>query len=165
MQRASSPNASMMNDQSKAHEAGDGAVKRKGQDPQDETIAFREDRPGPLPYLRRQTTSNVRRASSARTESSSRPSFNPQASTDSLLLPRATGKEDATEPDEPTLWYSAPLLFAVVPALGGVIFKSGSVFITDLALLVLAALYLNWCLVSPWYACLGPFQCVLLTVC
>lgn len=133
------------------NEVPNGTVTRPEAHQQDDTITFEDDRPGPLPYLRRQTTSNARRASSAaRTDSSSRHSFNPQASTDSLLLPRATGKEHEKEHDEPTLWYSAPLLFAVVPALGGVIFKSGSVFITDLALLVLAALYLNWCLVSPW---------------
>lgn len=51
---------------------------------------------------------------------------------------------------EASLWYSLPLLFAIVPAIGGVAFKSGATILTDLALLCLAAVYLNWCLTSPW---------------
>lgn len=72
-----------------------------------------------------------------------------RSSTEDLLRPRATGKEGEFH-QEPSLWHSLPLLFAVVPAIGGVAFKSGSIFITDLSLLVLAAIYLNWCLTSPW---------------
>lgn len=95
-----------------------------------------------------------RRASSLRsirTDSSSldaRP-FSFRSSTDDLLAPRA--RENDGEPHlEPSLWYSVPLLFAVVPAIGGVAFKSGNVFLTDLSLLILAAIYLNYCLVTPW---------------
>lgn len=51
---------------------------------------------------------------------------------------------------EPDLWSSAPLLFAVLPAVGGIAFKNGSILLTDLSLLVLAAIYLNWCIVTPW---------------
>lgn len=71
------------------------------------------------------------------------------SSTDDLLSPKATGEEDEIH-QEPSLWYSAPLLCAIVPAIGGIVFKKGSVLVTDLALLVLAAVYLNWCLVTPW---------------
>ena len=83
-----------------------------------------------------------------------------RSSTDDLLRPRATGKEGEFH-QEPSLWHSLPLLFAVVPAIGGVAFKSGSIFITDLSLLVLAAIYLNWCLTSPWlmYFPIFPDRC------
>ena len=91
-----------------------------------------------------------RRASSQRTTSSSslshRASFHKG---DSLFLP-PRAESPTTDQEEPGLWYSAPLLFAIVPAVGGVAFKKGSVLLTDLVLLVLAAVYLNWCLISPW---------------
>lgn len=50
-----------------------------------------------------------------------------------------------------SVWYSLPLVFAIVPAIGGVAFKGGATIATDLALLCLAGVYLNWCLTSPWY--------------
>ena len=90
-----------------------------------------------------------RRSSSFMTESSVDERSSMRSSTDDLLLPRATGEEEEIH-QEPSLWYSFPLLFAIVPAVGGVVFKKGSVLVTDLALLVLAAIYLNWCLVTPW---------------
>ena len=49
-----------------------------------------------------------------------------------------------------SFWYSLPLVFAIVPAIGGVAFKDGATVATDLALLCLAGVYLNWCLTSPW---------------
>jgi len=51
---------------------------------------------------------------------------------------------------EASLWYSVPLLLAIVPALAGLVFNKGSIIITDLALLALAAVYLHWCLLTPW---------------
>lgn len=119
----------------------------------EEASGFPDDLAKPLPEMIRQSSTPYRHSSSVRTASTSRPSasiYNPGASTDSLLLPRATNRD--REHDDPTLWHSAPLLFAIVPAIGGVVFKSGSIILTDLALLILAALYLNWCLVTPWYA-------------
>ncbi|KAL9093178.1 MAG: hypothetical protein Q9159_000355 [Coniocarpon cinnabarinum] len=96
---------------------------------------------------------SIRRASSVMTDGSSstdgrRASF--RASTESLLLPPRAMSDDEPLHEEPSLWYSAPLLFAIVPAVGGVAFKSGSTLLTDVALLALAAIYLNWCLITPW---------------
>lgn len=94
-----------------------------------------------------------RRSNSVRTTESSslesrRASF--RSSTDSLFMPpRPEGVHDELH-EEPSLWYSAPLLFAIVPAVGGVAFKKGTVLLTDFALLSLAAVYLNWCLITPW---------------
>lgn len=99
----------------------------------------------PSPVLQ---TRVPRRKTSFMTESSME---DVRSSTDDLLSPRpATDGDDDEFHQEPSIWYSLPLLFAIVPAIGGVVFKSGSVFITDLALLTIAAIYLNWCLVTPW---------------
>ena len=94
----------------------------------------------------------ARRASSFRTDSSSgatrRASF--RSSTESLISPPRPPSRHEELHEEPSLWYSAPLLFAIVPAIGGVAFKKGAIVFTDIALLSLAAVYLNWCLVTPW---------------
>lgn len=72
-----------------------------------------------------------------------------QSSTDSLLLPKpsATGYEPKHESSN---WDSAPLAFALLPALGGMIFTNGSSVITDIMLLGLAAIFLNWSVRIPW---------------
>jgi len=43
-----------------------------------------------------------------------------------------------------------PLIFALLPAIGGVVHKNGSAFMTDLMLLGLAAIFLNWSVTQPW---------------
>jgi hypothetical protein len=72
-----------------------------------------------------------------------------QESTDDLLLPKpsATGRESSHEPSH---WDSAPLAFALLPALGGMLFKNGSSVITDIMILGLAAIFLNWSVRLPW---------------
>ncbi|KAI9849775.1 MAG: hypothetical protein M1838_006241 [Thelocarpon superellum] len=72
-----------------------------------------------------------------------------RSSTDDLLLPKAHG----TRPDtshEPSVWHSSPLAFALLPAVGGLIFTNGSAVITDVTLLGLAAVFLNWSVRLPW---------------
>lgn len=61
-----------------------------------------------------------------------------------------------TSTDEPSFWYSAPLAFAILPAVGGLLFQDGSAYVTDILLLGLGALFLNWCVRSPWYANTWP---------
>ncbi|CZR54602.1 uncharacterized protein PAC_04486 [Phialocephala subalpina] len=72
-----------------------------------------------------------------------------QSSTDNLLLPKpsATGNEVKHESSN---WDSAPLAFALLPALGGMMFTNGSSVITDVMLLGLAAIFLNWSVRLPW---------------
>ena len=53
---------------------------------------------------------------------------------------------------EPSHWHSAPLALALFPALGGLFFHNGSVVVTDLTLLILAAVFLNWAVRLPWSA-------------
>ena len=63
----------------------------------------------------------------------------------------STVQPESTLPHgEVSHWHSAPLAVAVVPALAGLIFRNGSVVITDLTLLGLAAFALNWALRIPW---------------
>jgi hypothetical protein len=55
-----------------------------------------------------------------------------------------------TDSDEPSVWLSAPLAFAILPALGGLLFQNGGAYVTDALLLVLGATFLNWCVRAPW---------------
>lgn len=72
-----------------------------------------------------------------------------KSSTDDLLLPRARSP-DLVSNHEPSHWHSIPLALALLPALGGLFFQDGSVIVTDLTLLVLAAVFLNWAVRLPW---------------
>jgi len=51
---------------------------------------------------------------------------------------------------ESSHWDSAPLAFALLPALGGLFFTNGSSVITDVMLLGFAAILLNWSVRIPW---------------
>ena len=72
-----------------------------------------------------------------------------RSSTDDLLRPRVqrAGLETSKEPSH---WHSAPLALALFPALGGLLFKNGSGVVTDLTLLGIAAVFLNWSVTLPW---------------
>jgi hypothetical protein len=110
----------------------------------------------PTPGIRRSATvqevptPGIRRRSSNFSDYSlkeARKSF--QSSTDDLLLPkpRETGQEPS---HDSSAWDSAPLAFALLPAIGGMLFTNGSSIITDIMLLGLAAIFLNWSVRIPW---------------
>lgn len=65
-----------------------------------------------------------------------------------LFNPRPAGSQPAE--DEGSNWASVPLAFALLPALGGVLFKNGSAVVTDVMLLGLAAIFLHWSVTQPW---------------
>lgn len=44
-----------------------------------------------------------------------------------------------------------PLALALLPALGGVLFQNGSAIVTDIILLGLAVVFLNWAVRVPWW--------------
>lgn len=75
-----------------------------------------------------------------------------KSSTDDLLLPRVQNGGLETS-DETSHWQSAPLALALLPAVGGLLFHNGGAVVTDLTLLGLAAVFLNWSVRLPWYAC------------
>lgn len=72
-----------------------------------------------------------------------------KSSTDDLLLPRAKGV-DIISSHEPSNWHSIPLALALLPALGGLCFQNGGAIVTDMTLLILAAIFLNWAVRLPW---------------
>ncbi|KAL2015983.1 hypothetical protein VTK56DRAFT_4472 [Thermocarpiscus australiensis] len=47
-------------------------------------------------------------------------------------------------------WSWLPLAFAVLPPVGGLFFRNGSLIVTDIILLVLAAIFLHWSVTAPW---------------
>lgn len=75
-----------------------------------------------------------------------------RSSTDDLF--RSLGNNDMeglTTTDEISLWHSAPLAFAIVPAFAGLFFQNGGAVVTDILLLAFGSLFLNWCVRTPWY--------------
>ena len=74
-----------------------------------------------------------------------------RSSTGSFLLPKISGNHKHHDlHQEPSHWHSAPLAFAIVPAVAGLFFKNGTAFATDMLLLALAAIFLNWSVRLPW---------------
>ncbi|KAK6843118.1 hypothetical protein PG990_004959 [Apiospora arundinis] len=65
--------------------------------------------------------------------------------------------EDAWTPDKATdksaersRYAVIPLVLALLPAVGGILFQDGSAFLTDIILLGLAAIFLHWSVTQPW---------------
>ncbi|KAJ5177138.1 uncharacterized protein N7482_003015 [Penicillium canariense] len=73
-----------------------------------------------------------------------------RSSTDDLFLPRVGKDRDDSIATEESHWQSAPLVLALLPAIAGIFFRDGSLFMTDVTLLVLAAIFLNWSVRLPW---------------
>lgn len=73
-----------------------------------------------------------------------------RSSTDDIFLPRIARDSEDPVATEESYWHSAPLALALLPAIAGVFFQNGSVFVTDVTLLVLAAIFLNWSVRLPW---------------
>lgn len=71
------------------------------------------------------------------------------SSTDNLILPRPKGS-DVGDQEETSHWHSAPLALALLPAVGGLLFQNGGAVVTDVTLLSLAAIVLNWSVRLPW---------------
>jgi hypothetical protein len=94
---------------------------------------------------------NIRRNSSALSDTVSEARQSLRDSTDDLLFPRASSKRDnAALHHEDSHWESLPLALALLPAVGGLFFQNGSAFVTDATLLILAAIFLNWSVRLPW---------------
>ncbi|KAI2860046.1 hypothetical protein CBS12448_5384 [Aspergillus niger] len=73
-----------------------------------------------------------------------------RSSTDDLLFPRAAKRSDVNLTNEESHWHSAPLGLALLPAVAGIFFQNGSAVVTDVTLLILAAVFLNWSVRLPW---------------
>ncbi|KAF4268164.1 hypothetical protein KXW98_007519 [Aspergillus fumigatus] len=73
-----------------------------------------------------------------------------RSSTDELFFPRVVQKGNIGMPNEESNWQSAPLGLALLPAIAGIFSKNGSAVVTDITLLILAAIFLNWSVRLPW---------------
>ena len=72
------------------------------------------------------------------------------ALTDDIINPSMSRPRISKDYDEVTHWHSTPLAFAILPAVGGLLFKNGSTFVTDVLLLAMAAIFMNWSIRLPW---------------
>jgi hypothetical protein len=70
--------------------------------------------------------------------------------THDYLDPRTRNRRGSEQDTEITHWHSSPLAFAILPAVGGLLFQNGSAFVTDILLLGLAAIFMNWSIRLPW---------------
>ena len=72
---------------------------------------------------------------------------------DDFLNPASAKKLKKQKEEEDSNWHSTPLVFAILPALAGLLFNNGSAFVTDVLLLGFAALFMNWSIRIPrdWY--------------
>lgn len=73
-----------------------------------------------------------------------------RSSTDDIFLPRVARDSEEPGSTEESHWHSTPLALALLPAIAGVFFQDGSAFVTDVTLLILAAIFLNWSVRLPW---------------
>ncbi|PWY91445.1 hypothetical protein BO94DRAFT_555285 [Aspergillus sclerotioniger CBS 115572] len=97
-------------------------------------------------------TTNLRnqRRNSTLSDSVSEARNSIRSSTDDILFPRAAKRSDANLTNEESHWHSAPLGLALLPAVAGIFFQNGSAVVTDVTLLILAAIFLNWSVRLPW---------------
>lgn len=90
------------------------------------------------------------RRNSALSDSVSEARNSIRSSTDDLFLPRVSKGHDVDLQEE-SHWQSLPLGLALLPAIAGIFFQNGGAVVTDITLLVLAAIFLNWSVRLPWY--------------
>lgn len=95
----------------------------------------------PLPHRRSSVLSYASRDETRQSVSSS---------TGDFILPKLGLDQDHGHDDGSSHWHSSPLAFAILPAIAGLFFQDGSVFVTDILLLGLAAVFLNWSVRLPW---------------
>ncbi|KAJ6132382.1 hypothetical protein N7471_007597 [Penicillium samsonianum] len=103
----------------------------------------------PFNTRRARTFEESQRRNSTLSDSLSEARNSIRSSTDDLFLPRVAEGHAALSTEESN-WHSAPLGLALLPAIAGIFFHEGSSFVTDVTLLVLAAIFLNWSVRLPW---------------
>lgn len=77
-----------------------------------------------------------------------------RSSTDNLL--RNTDTHGKASPlEDGSHWLSSPVIFAIFPAVAGLLYQNGAAVLTDLFTLGLASWFLHWCCTFPWYETMG----------
>jgi len=149
-----SPRTSFTDNSSKDKEYNNPGLRQRGP-ARTATTTFAEDL----------NSTSVLRRNSTLSDSVSEARNSIRSSTDDLFLPRVSRRTNGVDLQEESHWQSAPLGLALFPAIAGVFFKNGSAVVTDITLLVLAAIFLNWSVRLPWYvllSCISSFY--LLTI-
>ncbi|KAH6622253.1 hypothetical protein C7974DRAFT_397960 [Boeremia exigua] len=72
-----------------------------------------------------------------------------RSSTDNLLRNTEAQNKSASLEDGNQL-ISSPVIFAIFPAVGGLLYQNGAAVLTDLFTLGLASWFLHWCCTFPW---------------
>lgn len=75
--------------------------------------------------------------------------YSTRSSTENLLR-TADGYEKTTPLEDANQWLSSPVIFAIFPAIGGLLYQNGAAVLTDLFTLGLASWFLHWCCTFPW---------------
>ncbi|EEY22565.1 conserved hypothetical protein [Verticillium alfalfae VaMs.102] len=65
-----------------------------------------------------------------------------------LFNPKPLGHQPSAE--DGSKWTHLPIAFALLPAVGGILFQNGSAIVTDVMLLGLSAVFLHWSVTQPW---------------
>ncbi|KAI9870901.1 MAG: hypothetical protein M1830_003650, partial [Pleopsidium flavum] len=86
------------------------------------TSNLRQRPPGRASTLADISNPSDRRRSSMFSDSIDEAQQSIRSSTDNILLPKASGPRFETH-EEPSHWHSAPLALALLPAVGGLLFK------------------------------------------
>lgn len=140
---SSSPRTSFTDNNNKDNKESNSAGLRHRGPARATTTSFAEDS--------NSTNISVLRRNSTLSDSVSEARNSIRSSTDNLFLPRVSRRTDVDlHEQEESHWQSAPLGLALLPAIAGVFFKNGSAVVTDVTLLVLAAIFLNWSVRLPW---------------
>ncbi|KAK2000934.1 hypothetical protein LX36DRAFT_385613 [Colletotrichum falcatum] len=67
-----------------------------------------------------------------------------------FLNPRPGDGTLPVSADDMSNWATISLAFALLPAIGGMLFKNGSAVVTDVMLLFLSGIFLHWSVTHPW---------------
>lgn len=139
-----SPRTSFTDNSSKDKEDNNSGLRQRGP-ARAATTTFAEDL----------NSTSVLRRNSTLSDSVSEARNSIRSSTDDLFLPRVSRRTNDVDLQEESHWQSAPLGLALFPAIAGLFFKNGGAVVTDITLLVLAAIFLNWSVRLPWYVLLS----------
>ncbi|KAF9695076.1 hypothetical protein EKO04_007165 [Ascochyta lentis] len=71
-----------------------------------------------------------------------------RSSTDNLL--RNDAQDKLVSVEDGAQWLSSPVIFAVFPAVAGLLYQNGAAVLTDILTLGLASWFLHWCCTFPW---------------
>ena len=73
-----------------------------------------------------------------------------RSSADELFSPSVVRPAAVKALEKPSHLHAAPLVLALLPPLGGLLFHNGSALFTDFTILATASVFLYWSIMLPW---------------